>query len=132
MWPDSLPLRVALEVSYRIILVTSAVVLLNARRGRREFAPWLLALCLLVQHVSWPLFENRIPAGASVVADVLLGVGMLLVVLQEARGRIQRLNVLHALTASIMRAQQQGGMMEAVLQELQRLTKSKAAMVPPA
>ena len=34
LWPDSLPLRVALEVSYRFLLLTAAVALLRARRGR--------------------------------------------------------------------------------------------------
>ena len=36
LWPDSLPLRFALEVSYRIILLTAAIALLRARRGRSE------------------------------------------------------------------------------------------------
>jgi len=43
LWPDSLPLRVALEVAYRIILLTAAIALVRARRGRREIAPWMLA-----------------------------------------------------------------------------------------
>jgi two-component system NtrC family sensor kinase len=132
LWPDWLPMHVALEVSCRIILLTSAIALLRARRGRRELGVWLLALGLLVQHLSWPhmswpILQNRIPAGFLAAADLMLGLGMLLVVFEEARGRVQRLNVLQALTDSIMRAQQQGGMMETVLQELQRLTKSKAA-----
>jgi len=126
-WPDSLPLRVALEVAYRIILLTAAIALLHARRGRRELGTWLVALCLLVQHLSWPVLENRIPVGFSLAAEILLGVGMLLVVLQEARGRGRRLSVQHVLTDSIVRAQQQGGMMETVLQELRGLTKSRAA-----
>ena len=132
LWPDSLPLRVALEVSYRIVLLTAALSLLHARRGRREPGIWLLAGCLLAQHPSWPGvvwpgFQSRIAAGFVATADILLGLGMLLVVLQEARARVRRLSALHALTDSIMRAQQQGGMMETVLQELQTLTKSKAA-----
>ena len=61
------------------------------------------------------------------VADVLLGLSMLLVVFGEARARDQRLKVLRALTESIVLAQQQGGMMEDALGELQRLTRSKAA-----
>jgi len=126
-WPDSLPLRVALEVAYRIILLTAAIALLRARRGRREPGAWLLALGLIVQHLSWNVWQDRIPTGFSTAADILPGVGMLLVVLQEARSRICRLNVLHAIMNSIMLAKQQGGMMETVLQELQRLTKSKAA-----
>ena len=87
LWPDSLPLRVALEVSYRILLLTAAIALLRARRGRWEPAAWLLAACLLVQHLSWPLFTSQIPAGIFVAADVLLGLSMLLVVFGEARAR---------------------------------------------
>jgi PAS domain S-box-containing protein len=127
LWPDSLPLRVALEVSYRIILLTAAVALVRARKGRWELGAWLLATCLLVQHLSWPLITSQIPSGIFVSADVLLGLSMLLIVFGEAHARGRRLKVLRALTESIVLAQQQGGMMEDALGELQRLTKSKAA-----
>ena len=127
LWPDSLPLRVALEVSYRIVLLTAAIALLRARRGRWELGAWLLAASLLVQHLSWAPFTNQIPRGIVAAADGLLGLSMLLIVFGEARARGQRLKVLRALTESIVLAQQQGGMMEASLGELQRLTRSKAA-----
>ncbi len=127
LWPESLPLRVALEVSYRIILLTAAIALLRARRGRWELRAWLLAACLLVQHLNWPPFTNGISTGRFVAADALLGLSMLLIVFGEARARGRRLKVLRALTESIVLAQQQGGMMEDALGELRRLTKSKAA-----
>jgi len=127
LWPDSLPLRVALEVSYRIILLTAAIALLRSRRGRWELGAWLLAACLLVQHLSWAPFTNEVPAGMFVAADALLGLGMLLVVFGDARARGRRLKVLRALTESIVLAQQQGGMMGDALGELRRLTRSKAA-----
>jgi PAS domain S-box-containing protein len=127
LWPDSLPLRVALEVSYEIVLLTAAVALLRARRGRWELGAWLLAACLLGQHLRWPLITSQIPARMFVTADVLLGLSMLLIVFGEARARGRRLRVLQALTESIVLAQQQGGMMEVALEELQRLTRSKAA-----
>ena len=126
-WPDVLPLRVALEVSYRIILLTAAIALLRARRGRREIAPWMLAAFLLAQHLNWPPFTEQIPAGVSVAVDIALGVTIFLVVFQEARARNQRLSVLRALTESIILAQQQGGMMDKALEELRRLTQAKAA-----
>src|SRR5271170_3344006 len=78
LWPDSLPLRVALEVSYRIILLTAAIALLRARKGRWELGAWLLAACLLVQHLSWAPFTSQLPAKGFVIADVLLGLSMLL------------------------------------------------------
>jgi PAS domain S-box-containing protein len=127
LWPDVLPLRVALEVSYRIILLTAAIGLLRARKGRWELGAWLLAASLLVQHLSWDPFTNHIPHGAVTAADVLLGMSMLLIVFGEAQARERRLNVLRALTESIVLSQQQGGMMEEALGELQRLTKCKAA-----
>jgi PAS domain S-box-containing protein len=127
MWPDSLPLRVALEVSYRIILLTAAIALLRARKGRWELGAWLLAACLIVQHLSWTPFTNQLPGGVVAAADVLLGLSMLLIVFGEARARGRRLKVMRALTESIVLAQQQGGMMEDALEELRQLTRSKAA-----
>ncbi|MGA7927869.1 MAG: ATP-binding protein [Candidatus Sulfotelmatobacter sp.] len=127
LWPDSLTLRVALEVSYRILLLTAAIALLRARQGRWELRAWLLASCLLVQHLSWRLFTSEVPARNFVTADGLLGLSMLLVVFGEARALGRRLRVLQALTESIVLAQQQGGMMEDALGELRRLTRSKAA-----
>src|SRR5258708_35105197 len=52
---------------------------------------------------------------------------MLLVVVEGAGARHCRLRVLRAITESIVLAEQQGGMMEKALEELQRLTRSKAA-----
>ena len=127
LWPDSLPLRVALEVSYLIILVTAAIALLSARRGRWELGPWLLAGCLLTQHLNWPPFTSQVPPSIFVITDALLGLSMLLVAFGEARARGKRLKVLRALTESIVLAQQQGGMMEEALGELRGLTRSKAA-----
>jgi hypothetical protein len=127
LWPDSLPLRFALEISYRIILLTTAFALVRARRGRWELGAWLLAACLLVQHLSWAPFTSEVPAKVLVTVDALLGLSMLLIVFGEARARGQRLKVMRALTESIVLAQQQGGMMEDVLGELRRLTRSRAA-----
>jgi PAS domain S-box-containing protein len=127
LWPDLLPLRVALEVSYRIILLSAAIALLRARRGRREPASWILAALLLAQHLNWPIFAKQIPFGIFTAADIALGSTIWLVVFQEARARNQRLSVLRALTESIVLAQQQGGMMDKALEELQRLTRCKAA-----
>src|ERR1700730_5183249 len=127
LWPDSVPLRFALEISYRIILLTAALALLNARRGRREFTSWLLAGLLLTLHLEWTPVTGQVPSGFFLAAEVALGLVALLTVIQEGRARSQRLDVMRALTESIMLAQQQGGMMDKTLEELQELTQSKAA-----
>src|SRR5580658_5034659 len=73
LWPDSLPLRVAVEVGYRIILLTAAIALLRARRGRWEPSAWLLALSLLSLHLAWSPFTDQLPAWASAGAEVVVG-----------------------------------------------------------
>jgi PAS domain S-box-containing protein len=127
LWPAPLPLRVALEVSYRLLLLIAAIALFRSRRGRWEPWAWLLGTCLMVQHLDWPPFTNPIPNGFLVSSEVLLGLSMLLLVFGEARAQGRRLSVLRLITESAVQAQQQGGMMEVALQQLQQLTSSKAA-----
>ncbi len=127
LWPDSLPLRVAVEVGYRIILLTAAIALLRARRGRFELPAWLLALGLLSLHLSWAPFTDRVPAEASLAAQVVLGVSMLLVAMDEARVRTRRLRAVQAITSSMATAQQYGSVVQAAVEELQSLTGVRAA-----
>jgi len=127
LWPESLPLRVAVEVGYRIILLTASIALLRARRGRWEPAAWLLALSLPCLHLSWSPFTDRVPGAAFLAAEVALALSMLLVVLDEARIRTRRLNAVQAITASMASAQQYGNVVQSVVVELQRLTKVRAA-----
>ena len=75
--PDSLPLRVALEVSYRIVLLTASITLLYARRGRWNPSAWLVAICLPLLHLSWPPFTELIPRSIFLAGEIGLGLGML-------------------------------------------------------
>jgi len=127
LWPDSLPVRMAVEVSYRILLLTAAVVLLRARRRRWQISAWLLALSLPCLYLAWSPFTDSIPHWARLVAVVVLGLSMMLVVLDEARARIGRLRVVQALTFSAGNAQQYGTVVQAALEELQRQTRVRAA-----
>ncbi len=127
LWPDSLPLRFALEISYRIILLTASIALLRARRGRWEPSAWLLALCLPCLGLPWSPFTDRIPSGALLGAEVALGLSMLLVAFGQARTRTRRLHAMQALTSSMASAQQYGSVVQSAVAELQRLTRVKAA-----
>ena len=126
-WSEVPALRAILEISYQIILLAAAITLLRARRGRREFGSWMLASCLMLQHLSWPPLDNLVPHVVFDIADLALGLSMLWIVLAETRARAQRLQALQVLTASIVQAQQQGGMLPDILESLRQLTKSKAA-----
>jgi hypothetical protein len=127
LWPDSLPLRVAVEVGYRIILLTAAIALLRARRGRWEPSAWLLALSLLSLHLAWSPFTDQLPAWASAGAEVVVGLSMLMIVFSQARVRSRRLQALQAITRSTAGASSFGSMVQPVLEELQRLHGIRAA-----
>lgn len=125
--PESVPLRMAVEVSYRILLLTAAVALLRARRGRFEPAALLMALCLPVLHLSWSPFTDRIPEDLSFAAEIALGTSMLFIVFLESRRRGERLLAMQTLTLSISGAQQYGNVVEPALENLKKAARVRAA-----
>jgi len=127
LWPDSLPLRVAVEVGYRLILLTASLALLRSRRGRWEPSAWLLALCLPGLHLSWSLFTDRVPPSAFLAVEIALGLSMLLRVFDESRTRTRRLYAMQAITKSMASAQQYGNVVQSAVEELKRLTGVRAA-----
>ena len=126
LWPESLPLRFALEISYRILLLTASIALLRVTRSRWKPASWLLALTLPVLHLAWPPLTDRIPASVFVTAEIALGISLCLVAFGEARIRTRRLQAMQSLTRSMATAQQYGNVVQSTIEELQRLTGVKA------
>src|SRR2546427_2537032 len=104
-WPDSVTLRLALEVSYRIIALTAAVQLIRFRWARWEIGPWLLSISLLALHLEWSPLTMRLPPGFSLGVDLLFGLSMLQIVFDDSKMRMRRLAVLNALTTTITRSQ---------------------------
>ncbi|HEY1463380.1 MAG TPA: ATP-binding protein [Terriglobales bacterium] len=127
LWPDSITLRVALEVAYRIVLIATAGQLLQSRWTRKDFSVVLLSASLLCLHLNWAPVNAYFPLGITVAADLLLGISMLFVVFDDSRMQMRRLAVINSLTTSIARAQQHGPMMEAALEELKGLMGADAA-----
>jgi PAS domain S-box-containing protein len=127
LWPESLPLRVALEVGYRIILLAATLALLGARRGRWEPATWLLALCLPLLHLTWAPFTDVVSPAMYLAMEIALGLSMLLVVFDEARARIRRLLATQAIATSITAAQQYGNVVQSAIEQLQRGMRVRGA-----
>jgi PAS domain S-box-containing protein len=127
LWADSLPARMALEIGYRVVLLTASIALLRARRGRWEPSAWLLALCLPLLLLSWTPFTDGISPAADLGVQVAMGVSMLLVVFDQARGRMRRLVALQSITTSIAGAQQYGNVVQRAIEELQRGLRVRAA-----
>src|SRR5579863_8204207 len=127
LWPDSFALRVGLEVSYRVITYAAAFQLIRFRWARWEIGPWMLSVSLLMVHLDWTPLNLHLPPGFTLMADVLLGLSMLLIVFDDSKMRTRRLGVLNALTTTITRSQQHGPMMETALGELKTLMGADAA-----
>jgi len=126
LWSESLPLRFALEVGYRVVLLVAAIALLRARRGRWHASAWLLALCLLALHLSWASLTGQVPAGALIASEIALPITMLMLVLGEMRARTRRLQAMQAITESIASAQQYGSVVQCAVEELQRVCGVRA------
>ena len=122
LWSESLPLRFALEVGYRVVLLVAAIALLRARRGRWHASAWLLALCLLALHLSWAPLTGQFPVVALIASEIALPITMLLLVLGEVRARTRRLQAMQAITESIASAQQYGSVVQCAVEELQRVS----------
>ena len=127
LWPHSFLLRLLLEIAYRLVAVQAAIQLLRYRRGRTEIGPWLLTLGLLCLHLNWAPITSHLPLSFGLIADLLLGLSMLLVVFDDSKVRMRRLAVINSLTNCIARAQHYGPMMATALEELKGLTGAKAA-----
>ena len=126
-WQSSVPLHFSLELSYHLLTLTGSVVVLRFRRARHEIGPWILAAGLLMLHLDgWPVAIPW-PAEAGTLSDMMLGLGMLLVVLDESRLHTRRLATLNALTTSIARVGQDGIVAEAALRQLKDLMAADAA-----
>ena len=124
-WPGQVIVRASLEVLYRVITFGAAGYLLTSLRGKLRFGPIVLACSLMALHLDWgPLAHHSAP-GADLFIDLLFGLSMLMVVLDQYQDRTRRLSAVTALTTSIARAQQPGAMLTSALEELCRLMDAK-------
>ncbi len=127
LWPDSITLRVALEVAYRLVAITAAFRLIRYRWARWEAGPWLLSTSMLMLHLHWDPISSHLPAGTNLMVSLLAGLSMLLLVFDDYKLHMRRLGVVNALTTSITRAQHHGPIMVTALEELKGLMRANAA-----
>jgi len=126
LWSESLPLRFALEIGYRMVLLAAAIALLRARRGRWQVSVWLLSLCLLFMHLSWAPLTGQLPPGVWLATEIALPITMLLVVLGEMGARTRRLQAIHAVNASMAAAQQYGSVVQCAVEQIQSVCGVRA------
>jgi len=126
-WQQSIAASVALEVAFRLVIVIAVARLIWFRWARWEIGPWLLSLSMLCMHLRWDPLKAWLPLGYSLIVNTGLGTSMLLLVFDDSKLKTQRLAVIHALTTSMSRAQQQGPILTTAIEELKRVMGARAA-----
>jgi PAS domain S-box-containing protein len=126
-FPDSEPLRLVVEVSFRLLAAVAVVELLRYRLGRTGAGALLVSIGLLCLNPQWPPFTDQIPGEALLLFEVLFGSSLFLLALQDSRARMDRLALLNELTVTISRAQNHGPMMQAALEKLKSMVRARAA-----
>jgi two-component system NtrC family sensor kinase len=128
-FPRSTVLMVLFHVLYRIITVIGAARLALFSRGRREIGPWLMAIMLLLVHFDESVPSGHAMNGVDLLIEILLGLSILVIVLDDSRAGKHRLEVFNALTTAIAESRNSDSMMQDALEQLSRLMRSPFAWV---
>ena len=127
LWfPHARWLPFLLTLMYAGIRATGAIHLALFTRGRRAVGPLLLVVSLLFLHMHEP-GTSDVVAGFDVALELLLGIGMLVIVLDDSYERVRRLRVLSSVTTAIAEAQDFMPIVGTALKELMGLVPAQAA-----
>jgi two-component system NtrC family sensor kinase len=145
LWPAIAALSVALplEVAYALwkpypVLHTAAFVLcwlvsiavsaqlVRFAWGRVSVGRWLLAVMLVVMHLDTVGSVHQV-IGTDILVDLLLGISMMIIVLDDSRIQVQRLDALNTITHQISDSRDFEPTVGTILEELSKITRAKAA-----
>jgi PAS domain-containing protein len=114
------------DLSWRAVLVVASLQLVRFAWGRLNVGRWLLAIMLVM-----PAFRHARGASTDVwhevLIDLLLGISMMTIVLDDSRVQIQRLDVLNTITNQISESREFEPTVAVVLEELTQISRAKAA-----
>jgi PAS domain S-box-containing protein len=114
------------EFSWRVVLGVASLQLVRFAWGRLNLGRWLLALMLVM-----PQLHHTRGGGNDVwhevLIDLLLGISMMTIVLDDSRVQIQRLDVLNTITNQISESREFEPTVTVVLEELTQISRAKAA-----
>ncbi len=125
--PGSTGVLRATQALLLLACIFAAGVLARFQRGRREMAPWLLALMLITIPLEALLPGQQAPIAVRLLTLLLFSLALVLLVLEDHRMRQRQMAVVNAISAAISQARDYGDMMPAVLEEFRKATGSSAA-----
>lgn len=109
-----------------VVKIAASGQLVRFAWGRRSVGRWLLAAMLLLLHAELAGTSHSI-MGYDILVDLLLGIGMMTLVLEDSRLQIQRLDALNTITHQISDSRDFDPTVSNVLDELRKITRAKAA-----
>ncbi|MGC2743026.1 MAG: GAF domain-containing protein, partial [Candidatus Angelobacter sp.] len=108
------------------VSIVAATQLVRFAWGRASVGRWLLAVMLVLLHLDTVGHVHQI-VGTDLAMDLLLGLGMMAIVLEDSRTQVQRLDALNTITHQISDSREFDPTVSTILEELRRLTRAKAA-----
>jgi PAS domain S-box-containing protein len=114
------------EACWRLVLIAASLQLFRFAWGRLNIGRWLLAVMLVMAQ-----FHHRAHGTTDlwheVLIDLLLGISMMTIVLDDSRVQIQRLDVLNTITSQISESRDFEPTVAVVLEELTQISRARAA-----
>src|SRR5450432_722880 len=145
LWPSILALCVALplEVAYSLwrpypaihylafalcwlVSIMASAQLVRFAWGRASMGRWLLAVMLVLLHMDTVGSLHPV-ASTDLLFDLLLGISMMIIVLDESRIQVQRLDALNTITHQISDSSEFEPTVGTILEELGKITGAKAS-----
>jgi two-component system NtrC family sensor kinase len=127
LWPNSLLLDYAASALYAAVRIVPAVELALFSRGRRNLGCYALVVSLLLLHIHENSMTVQVTRGFDMFVELLVGVGMLLMVLDESHDRSRRLQAVNLITAAIAQERSLEPIIDTALRSLKDLTGARAA-----
>ena len=126
-WPGSETIYVLLFLVGMTIRVGAGIRLGMFSWGRSAIGAWMIALALIPLKLHESAGALKEWLAPEVGVEVLLGLGMLVLVLDEARAHADRLDVLSALSAASVGSHELQPIADTALRELMRAVRGSAA-----
>ncbi|HVG90300.1 MAG TPA: GAF domain-containing protein, partial [Alphaproteobacteria bacterium] len=109
-----------------LVNVMAAGQLVRFAWGRVSIGRWLLAGSLVLLHLDAVGSVHQV-VGTDVVVDLLLGISMMTIVMEDSRIQVQRLDALNTITHQISDSREFEPTVGIILEELRKITRAKAS-----
>ena len=126
LWRPYPALRYAAFGLCWIVSITASIQLVRFAWGRTSLGRWLLAAMLVLLHVDTVGHVHQM-VGTDLVVDLLLGLGIMTIVLEDSRTQVQRLDALNTITHQISDSREFDPTVGTILEELRKITRAKAS-----